>query len=711
MNKIKFKHLPEAEQDPNSGTNIIPLQFDATAKNLYLSNKEFSQNLNNALTLINANLLNSTTDFGVMTAEMTWKRLREFIYEQLKDRKDDGDQENFKLTISSVLKPTNPSDIINQLLFVDELPKYVWESVLEKPEYSIVEQYYFILKNYFEFIKQEEIIPQITPSWSQVDRGLDISNPSEWFPEARKLKRKIIMHVGPTNSGKTYNALQKLKSCPRGYYAGPLRLLAREVYDRFKDEGIRCNLLTGEEVIDDLDFMGNRAGLTSGTVEMIPLNQDFDVCVLDEVQMLNDKERGWAWTNVILGARASEIHLCGEESVLPLMKRIVKLTGDTLVINKYKRLGELEVEKQPLTKGFSDLKSGDCVIAFSKKTILDLKLKIEGETNLKVAVIYGSLPPETRVKQAKLFNSGECDVLVASDAIGMGLNLSIQRVIFTTGYKFNGVEVRPLTFSNIKQIGGRAGRYKASNETTEKSVGYVTALDLETLHAVRTGISAPIQYVDCATVWPTDELIEQLLSFYPPGTKLTTLLERFSSDMAKSSLKTFNLSDISDRISVLTTFEDMPGLTLKDKLRLSNAPVRVTPMLMRTFNHFCNTIAEKSTKTFLDFPLPFSLLNSKHIDDENVSLEFYEEFHQIINLYCWLHIRYPTLFVDYESATDIKNYCEMIIFKKLEFLKKNPYNKFARNRRDTNRTQYPRSDSSYKSHKPPRRFNSSKHHY
>lgn len=679
INKPKFKHLPNEELNSEGGSNIIPLRFDAECKNIYSENKEFNRNLTNALTLIHADLLNGKTEFSYSTANYSWLRLREYLYQQLKTKQEEKsiNEEEFQLTIASLLKPTNPSQLLKQLLCVNQIKKEVWSSILEKQEFTTIDQYYFILKNYFELVRNQELIPQLTPSWSQVDKGLDISNPSEWFPEARKLKRKIIMHVGPTNSGKTYNALQKLKNCPRGYYAGPLRLLAREIYDRFKDEGIRCNLLTGEEVIDDIDFMGNKAGLTSGTVEMIPLNQDFDICVLDEVQMMNDKERGWAWTNAILGVRASEIHLCGEASALPIMEKIVQLTGDTLIVNKYERLGKLQVQDQPLGSGFADLKPGDCVIAFSKKAILDLKLKIEKQTGFKVAVVYGSLPPETRVKQARLFNSGEYNILVASDAIGMGLNLSVKRIVFTTGKKFNGEEIVPLTFSNIKQIGGRAGRYKGGGSSPTESVGYVTAVDNETLRSVKTGIHAPIQYLPSAIVWPTDELIGQLMSYYPPGTKLSSLLSKFAEDVSRKSQKTFELCDLKDKINVISTFEDMPGLTLKDKLRLSNAPVRIRPMLMRVFNQFCNTIAEKNTKTFLDFPLPFVFLNSKYINDENVSLEFYEEFHQIINLYCWLHIRYPDFFVDYESAMDIKNYCEMIIFRKLEFLKKNPYNKFG----------------------------------
>ena len=115
------------------------------------------------------------------------------------------------------------------------------------------------------------------------------------------------MHVGPTNSGKTHHALNVLQSSTTGVYAGPLRLLAHEVYERLNSIGIACNLLTGEERREN-----SRVGRWSATVEMTPLGFDFDVAVIDECQMLADAQRGWAWTQALLGVCANEVHVCGE---------------------------------------------------------------------------------------------------------------------------------------------------------------------------------------------------------------------------------------------------------------------------------------------------------------------------------------------------------------------------------------------------------------
>lgn len=267
---------------------------------------------------------------------------------------------------------------------------------------------------------------------SAIAESLDLQYPGEWYPLARNMKRKIILHVGPTNSGKTYNALCALAKARTGAFGGPLRLLAAEVHNRFNAGTIggltpenprTCNLVTGEErkIHDEL------GGLESCTVEMMPLARVFDVVVIDEIQMIADPSRGSAWTQALLGLRAKEIHLCGEPSVVDLIKRIGHSLGDEVVVKTYERLSPLTVAKRSIKGDWNNIRRGDCVVAFSRSAIFDLKNQIQEATGLRVAVAYGGLPPEVREEQAKGFNSPEeengYDVLVASDAIGMGLNL------------------------------------------------------------------------------------------------------------------------------------------------------------------------------------------------------------------------------------------------------------------------------------------------
>ena len=250
----------------------------------------------------------------------------------------------------------------------------------------------------------------------------DLRYPVEWYPATRAIQRKIVLHVGPTNSGKTYHALKRLEQADTGVYAGPLRLLAHEVYTRLNAKGKPCDLITGDEKVMQ---GGDGAQMKSCTVEMVPLNTDVDVAVVDEIQMIGHKERGWAWTQALLGLKAKEIHLCGEERSVPLIRELAASMGDKIEVHTYKRLSPLKIMSTSLGRRLNDLRKGDCVVVFSRVGIHAMKKEIESTTQKRVAVVYGSLPPEIRAQQAKLFNDpdNDYDILVASDAIGMGLNL------------------------------------------------------------------------------------------------------------------------------------------------------------------------------------------------------------------------------------------------------------------------------------------------
>ena len=249
----------------------------------------------------------------------------------------------------------------------------------------------------------------------------DLRYPVEWYPATRVVQRKIVLHVGPTNSGKTYHALKRLEQADTGIYAGPLRLLAHEVYTRLNKKGRPCDLITGDEKIVQ---GGDGAKMKSCTVEMVPLNTDVDVAVVDEIQMIGHRERGWAWTQALLGLKAKEIHLCGEERSVPLIRELAASMGDNIEVHTYKRLSPLETMSTSLGR-LKNLRKGDCLVVFSRVGIHFMRKAIEKITQKRVAVVYGSLPPETRAQQAKLFNDpdNDYDILVASDAIGMGLNL------------------------------------------------------------------------------------------------------------------------------------------------------------------------------------------------------------------------------------------------------------------------------------------------
>lgn len=378
-----------------------------------------------------------------------------------------------------------------------------------------------------------------------------LRNPAEFYPAARRLSpRKFILHIGPTNSGKTFHALEALRKASSGFYCGPLRLLAYEVFEKLNSAGCATDLVTGQEVerkegsrhksctIEMCEIDGGGLGVEEGVTSFLEgaaSGKVVDVAVVDEIQLIGDLNRGWAWTRVVLGALAREIHLCGDESALPIVTKILADLGDSIEIRTYKRLSPLKVASNAV-RGYEDLRQGDCVIAFGRKKLFDIKKCIEKTTNHKVGVLYGALPPAVRRDQARRFNQTNInltslkqkngtfsstqltDILVATDAVGMGLNLSINRIVFSEVVKFDGKKRRQLTISEIKQIGGRAGRGRSSLG------GIVTSLDPRDLSLIKSSLNGqPTPLVSRAGLMPTLEQFELFAAALAPQTLIEEL--------------------------------------------------------------------------------------------------------------------------------------------------------------------------------------------
>lgn len=298
------------------------------------------------------------------------------------------------------------------------------------------------------------------------------TRPELEFPEALEMRRHFILHIGPTNSGKTFQALERLKLSKNGVYLGPLRLLALEVYERMKDFGVACTMLTGQECIEEPE-----SRVTASTIEMADFDGTYDIAVIDEAQMMEDADRGHAWTKAILGIKAEEIHICSSPAAEEVLKHLITLCGDTWEVHHYERKTALVCEKQAFSFP-EDVHRGDALIVFSKKSVLDVAGRLE-ERGINASVIYGSLPPEIRRRQMHLFTSGRTRVVVSTDAIGMGLNLPVRRIVFLQTEKFDGTARRPLTVSEIRQIAGRAGRFGIYD------TGYINGMGEESLSYIR----------------------------------------------------------------------------------------------------------------------------------------------------------------------------------------------------------------------------------
>ncbi|MCX6054489.1 MAG: helicase-related protein [Chloroflexi bacterium] len=369
--------------------------------------------------------------------------------------------------------------------------------------------------------------------------------------------QKFILHIGPTNSGKTHHGLEHLINAGSGWYLSPLRLLAHEVYDSLNKRGIPCNLLTGEESINV-----EGASITASTIEMFNPRNSGECVVIDEIQMLSDSQRGWAWTRAIMEAKSSSVHLVGSPISESLVKRIAKELGINISVEKYDRLAPLEVATSVFS--LENLPARTVLVAFSRLTVLGLKASLEKTHNRSVSVVYGNLPPEVRLRQAERFANGETEICVATDAIGMGLNLPADNVCFFETEKYDGNRVRRLTDIEICQIGGRAGRYGFSDK------GVVGALGLSELNIIRKAIMNPVPSVEFAYVAPTNESIAII-----PG----RLHEKLQIWMALKSIpekwkELLKPADLSNQIELagMLSKREVEKLDYENALTLVNAP-------------------------------------------------------------------------------------------------------------------------------------------
>ncbi|KAI3935363.1 hypothetical protein MKW98_027183 [Papaver atlanticum] len=404
------------------------------------------------------------------------------------------------------------------------------------------------------------------------------------------MKRKIIYHCGPTNSGKTYNALQRFMEAEKGIYCSPLRLLAMEVFDKVNALGVYCSLRTGQEK-KHVPFSNH----ASCTMEMVSTEELYDVAVIDEIQMLADPCRGYAWTRALLGVMADEVHLCGDPSVLKIVRKVCSS------LLWWNLLGDLR-----------NVKSGDCVVAFSRREIFEVKMAIEKFTKHRCCVIYGALPPETRRQQATLFNDqdNEYDVLVASDAVGMGLNLNIRRVVFYSLSKYNGDKVVPVPATQVKQIAGRAGRRGSCYPD-----GLTTTLHLDDL-----------QYLIECLKQPFDEVKKVGLEL--PDMTFCQLLDKFGENCRLDG--SYFLCRHDHIKKVANMLEKVQGLSLEDRFNFCFAPVNIRdPKAMHHLLSFASTYSQ-NRRVSIAMGMPMC---SARNDSELLDLE---TRHQVLSMYLWL---------------------------------------------------------------------------
>ncbi|MCY3864712.1 MAG: helicase-related protein [Chloroflexi bacterium] len=383
------------------------------------------------------------------------------------------------------------------------------------------------------------------------------------FPKWRndyRHQQELFIHIGEPNSGKTHDALEALKAAGSGWYLAPLRLLAYEIFDRLNGEGVACHLLTGEEYIPV-----EGARITAATIEMFNAMKSGACVIIDEAQMLADADRGWAWTRALMESAAPEMHIIGPPTARNLIEVLAAAAEIPGEVVEHQRLAPIALAERHLT--LESLPPSTILVAFTRQGVLDLKMKLErlGRT---VSVVYGSLPPEVRRRQADRFAAGETEICVATDAVGMGLNLPADVVCFYEVEKFDGKNDRRLYPSEVHQIGGRAGRYGMSK------TGLIAATNKHDLRVIHELYEQTPPELTFARVAPTADDLSLI-----PGSLDQQLTQWAELKSIPAELRAvITTADMDERIALakMLSDEDIKKLGLASALQLVNAPTRKT---------------------------------------------------------------------------------------------------------------------------------------
>ena len=453
--------------------------------------------------------------------------------------------------------------------------------------------------------------------------------------EAARMPRKFIALLGPTNSGKTHRAMEALMKAPSGIYLAPLRLLALENFERMQaarphGKELKVSLVTGEE-----RRLAEGATHVASTVEMLDTRTRVDVAVIDEIQMLSDRDRGSAWTAAVCGAPASVVYLVGAPEARRAIEALAERLECPLEVHVLKRMAPLAMEPSPVRK-LRGLRRGDAVIAFSRREVLKWRDMIT-ETGLSVATVYGNLSPEVRRAQAERFRDGSADIVVGTDALAMGLNMPIARIVMTTAVKYNGVEEEEISAALARQIAGRAGRYGVHEE------GWVAGYDDDTHEVMRALLKEKLAAIPSSgfAVAPSIEQLHRIAAV-THETSLVKLLKRFvhNIDVPDGFFYPRITEDQSERAIWLDTLQ----LTVAEKFMLSLVPISSkVPSLQNAWEYWATCLAKKKVCKLEPEGRSLRWLNLQEVED---SCRRY-------SAYAWIAYREPDIFPSVELAQEL----------------------------------------------------------
>jgi len=446
------------------------------------------------------------------------------------------------------------------------------------------------------------------------------------FEVASRIRRKFVALLGPTNSGKTHRAMEHLTQAGSGVYLAPLRLLALENYERLQaarphGKPLAVSLVTGEE-----RRMAEDSTHTASTVEMLDTRTPVEVAVIDEIQMLSDRDRGAAWTAAVCGAPANTVYLVGAPEARRAIEALAARLEAPLEVHILKRMAPLAMEPTAVRK-LRNLRRGDAVICFSRREVLKWRDMIT-ELGLSVSTVYGNLSPEVRRAQAERFRDGRADIVVGTDALAMGLNMPIQRIVMTTTVKYNGVEEEEISAALARQIAGRAGRYGVHEE------GFVAGYDDDTHDVMRALLrekATPLNSSGFA-VAPSIEHLHRIANV-TRETSLVKLLKRFVHNIDVPD--GFFYPRITEEQNERAIWLDTLDLSVAEKFMLSLVPISSkVPSLQGAWEHWATSLAKRR------------ICKLEHHPEKMLwqTLQEVEDTCRRYSAYAWLSYRQPEFF-------------------------------------------------------------------
>jgi len=375
---------------------------------------------------------------------------------------------------------------------------------------------------------------------------------------------------------------------------------------------------------------------------MVNTTKPIDVAVIDEAQMLFDLYRGWAWTQAIVAVPANELIIICSAYAVPAIENLLGLCGERCTVRHFERKQEVQLLPAPVS--IAALKKGDAVVAFSRREVLMLRDQIAAEGH-PVSVIYGALPPEVRRREAERFAQGASHILVATDAIGMGLNLPIRRVLFSTMSKFDGQGDRELTVSEVHQIAGRAGRYGMHDE------GFVGVLREAEVKAARTlkellpkTPRAPREFkAAVAPNWWHVNTIATRLGLNKLHAVLTVFMDQLRLDDAH-----FEVAELEQMLQLADELDRSAGsLGLKQRFIYAQAPV--------------DTRTDAQVQQFLEWTHAHAISGKAGSPwflqevDEHSRLDRMEQALRSCTLWLWLDLRFPGVYGQVADVVDLRS--------------------------------------------------------